>query len=436
VRYLLAALICATVVWSVVAAVMLFAPKRYTVETSLILPNSDPDARVQLNEVGQAYATSRSTYDSKSLDPRVNYREIILSDNVLADATRLLAEKKPVKVPAPRVKLIDQSSVMELSHTASSAKQALKNAQAVERAFQNRLEALRQDELRQREAAIESSILHTRRKLTAAQHALVSFKVEAGVVSQRQLDEIAQTAVVLRKRAIELEQVRAHSAGTVGSLAAQLRVPVRQAGWILTLQGDAVFMEHMRQFTTASAEGADQAFKWDSAHPKARETAARRGSTQAAMLARARQILDVPISVAELQRLAMVLQDRGRDQLLRELVQAKSQGDAASAELVEIGKQTEIMARELPRLANESAKLEDLQRQVDFAEAVHTGAAGKPDVNHSNTFASYPMVQVLVPPALPTQPSSPRLVYLVAGGAAASIFIWVGLSLAWLRHKR
>jgi uncharacterized protein involved in exopolysaccharide biosynthesis len=434
-RYLLAAAFGATALWSAVAGVLMFAPRNYTAESSFILPNSDPDARVQLNEVGQAYATARNTYDAKSLDPRVNYKEILLSP-LLVERAAAIAKVDGKHFSAPRIKLVDQSSIIEVRIAADTPALALQHAEALGTAFRQRLDELRHDELRQREEAIEASIRHSREKLAVAQNALLSFKTEIGVVSGQQLESVAQMVTPLRQRAIELGQARARNEAAVASFSAQLRVPPRLAGWTLTLQGDAVFMEHLRQFATASALLAEQAHKWDAGHPKVREARGQSEATMQAMVVRARRVLEVPLEATDLQRMAMVLQDRSRDMLLRQLVQAQADADSARAELAEISSKRGEIERELPRLARESARLEELQRRVDFSAAVHTGAAGKPDVNHSNVFASYPMVQTLVAPTLPRRPSSPKPAYLIAGGAAASLCLWVGLVLGWLRHKR
>ena len=396
-RYLLAALGGGVAIWGAVAAAWLFVPRTYTVESSLIVPNGDPDARVDLKDTGQAYATARSNYDAKSLDPRVNYKEIMLSANVI-DAAASAARLTPRAYGQPRIKLIDQSSVMEIRTQAGTPALALRKATALHQVFQARLNELRQDELAQREQAVEQAIRTTRDKLSAAQQDLVRFKVDAQVVSERQLDEMALVSTQLQRRQIDLGQQRARDRATVASLSAQLGMPARLVGWTLTLQGDAVFLAHFEQFASASAQLTDHAYKWAADHPKVREASGRRDSAQAAMAARAGVVLGVTVAGADLQRMAMVLQDRSRDQLLRDLVGARAAADAAGAEMAEIERQRARLARELPALASQSAQLDELQRRVNFSEAVFTGAAGKPDVGHSNVFASYPMVQTLVAP--------------------------------------
>jgi len=434
-RYVLAAVLGSAAIWSLAIGVVALWPRTYTVESSLIVPNGDADARVDLKEVGQAYATTRSTYDTKSLDPRVNYKEIMMSDNVL-DAAAELADIEPARFGEPRLKLIDQSSVMEVRITGKSAEQAFAKARALHRAFQERLTALRLDEMTQREQAIEQAVQNSRTKLTTAQSDLVAFKVSTRIVTGKQHEEMALISTTLQRRQMELGQKLMHDRATVASLSAQLGVAPHIAGWTLTLQGDAPFLEFLRQFTTASAQLSEYGHKWDEGHPKVREATGQQAGAMASMTARAKAVLGDAITTADLRRMAMVLQDRSRELLLRDLVSNKAAADAGTAELAEIERQRTQLAEQLPKAAQEAAMLDELQRRVSFTEAVFTSGIGKTDVSHTNIFSSYPMIQLLVAPSLPKKPSSPRFVYVAAGALGASMMLTLALSLAWLRAKR
>ena len=171
-RYFLAAALGSAFIWAVAVAVVALVPRVWAAKYTLILPSSDPDGRVSLTEVGQAYATARSTYDGKSLDPRVNYRQIMMSADVL-DAAAELAKVPVASFGTPRIKLIDQSSVIEVELRGGSPEEALRKAQAVHDAFAIRLSALRTDETSQREQSIEQTIVNSRHRLTRAQQDLL-----------------------------------------------------------------------------------------------------------------------------------------------------------------------------------------------------------------------------------------------------------------------
>lgn len=52
----------------------------------------------------------------------------------------------------------------------------------------------------------------------------------------------------------------------------------------------------------------------------------------------------------------------------------------------------------------------------------------------SDLYASYPLVQVLEDPNLPDQPSSPRKKLALAAGIAATLMLFMGLALGWMRR--
>jgi uncharacterized protein involved in exopolysaccharide biosynthesis len=434
-RYFLLAAIGSVFIWALAVAVVALVPRVWAANYTLILPSSDPDGRVSLTEVGQAYATARSTYDGKSLDPRVNYRQIMMSADVLDAAARL------AKVPAesfgkPRIKLIDQSSVIEVEVRGGSAEEALRKAQAVHDAFATRLSALRADETFQREQAIEQTIVNSRQRLTRAQQDLLKFKVQSSIISGKQLEEVALMVSGLEQKAVEVRQRMAGGSARLQSLSRQLGLSPQQAGWTLTLQADAVFMDAFRQFGEAQAQLTDASHKWSEAHPKVREAGGKSASANDAMLRRARAVLSLRLGSTDLQGLAMILQDRSRDTLLNDLVRVAAETAATQAELAVIETQYATARARMPVLAEEATQLSELERNVSFTEAVFTGLAGKTDIGNTNIYSSYPLVQTLVSPSRPHSPQSPKPMFVALGALGASLSLMVALSLAWLRAKR
>lgn len=434
-RYFLVAALGSAFIWTVAVAVVALVPRVWAANYTLILPSSDPDGRVSLTEVGQAYATARSTYDGKSLDPRVNYRQIMMSADV-RDAAAELAKVPAASFGAPRIKLIDQSSVIEVEVRGSSAQEALRKAQAVHDAFAIRLAALRADETLQREQAIEQTIVNSRQRLTRAQQNLLKFKVKSSIISGKQLEEVALMVSELEQKAVEVRQRLAGESARLQSLAGQLGLSPQRAGWTLTLQADAVFMDAFRQFGEAQAKLTEASHKWGEVHPQVREASGKSESASDAMLRRARTVLSPRLSQAELQSLAMILQDRSRDALLNDLVRVAAETAATQAELRVIEGQYATARARMPVLAEEATQLSELERNVSFTEAVFTGLAGKTDIGNTNIYSSYPLVQTLVNPSQPRSALSPKPMFVALGALGASLLLMVALSLAWLRAKR
>lgn len=433
-RYVFAALLGNIGVWTLTALVLTVMPRSYVTEWSLILPASDPDAQVNMADIGQAYATNRATYDSKALDPRVNYRAVLTSSTVIARAAERVG-LPPEAFGASKIKLLDQSSIIQLTTTGGSAEQSEAKAKALFAAFSERLDELRANEGVERDRGIEASIRTSREKLEAAQTNLVDFKVSAKVVSARQLEEAVARIGGLETRLLELSGEAARLQAQLARLSASLGVSPTDAGRIVTLQADAQFVTLLGKYATAGAELAEYGSRWDEGHPRVMSASGRHDSTAEALNARARTLLGARLTPAQLRRLALAGSDRSQEPLIREMVSLHAQHVATQAELAAVRQAHATARTTLDPLARDSSQLDDLQRRLQFSEAVFNSALGKIDVGRANIFSSYPLVQLLEEPRAPKRRDKRPLLFALAGATACSLLLSMALTLAWLRKK-
>ncbi len=433
-RYILAAILANLLVWTVAVVYLAIVPPRYTSEWSLIIPASDTDARVNLTDVGQAYGTARSSYDSRSLDPRVNYKSIADSSPVLA-AAAALSGTDPREFPRPRIKLLDQSSIISLEITADDPDLARARAVALNKAFAQRLADLRTNETEERDAGVKNAIAEARDNLHAAQQELLQFRTENAVFSSAQLDEMANTAVSLEARRKTLAEQLAGRSSWLRSARQHLGVDSHQAAHSLIVQSDSLFLAHYAQYVEATALLSDYAYKFGANHPRVKAQQKRATAMFNKLAARALELHGPGLSETKLRKLIILMDEKSREPLFGRFVEAAVEYDSLNGEISVVESQISELNSALEQLARKHATLEDLERRVQFAEAVFNSALGKIDVGRSNVYSSYPLVQNLVAPTLPSAPSSPLLVLVILGALAASIFFSIGLSLAWLRNK-
>ncbi|MBT8086957.1 MAG: exopolysaccharide biosynthesis protein, partial [Gammaproteobacteria bacterium] len=166
-RYLLAAFSGALVIATATALVVTFSPDNYTSRWTLILPGSGSEASLFLQGIGQASSNSASPYASISRSPQVNYREIVASDTVLSLAAEI-AEMSSAEFGKPRVKLVQQSSLMSFSISGESAPLAQVKAQAINAALRRTLDRLRSNELSLREQGLRSAMDSYSKRMTNA----------------------------------------------------------------------------------------------------------------------------------------------------------------------------------------------------------------------------------------------------------------------------
>ena len=433
-RYELTAVVANALIW-IVAFAYLAAFPTYVTEWAFILPTSDLEARVDVRNVGEAYATQRSPYDARSLDPRVNYRAIMLSETLLQDA----ASRIPMPVGQlgkPRIRLIDQSSVMEFWISARSADLAYAKALALVAAFEQRIAELRADESVMRDAGIEESIRAARTKLENAQADLIRFKVKSKIASTKQLDDAVLRISGLQQRQLELESTLAAGDQFVLEMSTKLHMSPERAARSVALQSDAEFMASFERHAAAAAELAQARRKWDSGHPQVLSLQGRARSSFEALAIRARRVLGPDISDRQLGMLAISAGTRGPEPLVRELVAKDVQAESQRAELLEIDRQHTQQNASLDSLAQQYSELDELERRVKLAEAVFHSAIGKIEVGKSNIFSSYPLVQQLVEPQLPAGQSRRATLFVLLGALGGSALFSTALTLAWMRRKR
>ena len=122
-RYLVSLAGPLALVWGITLAYLLFAPDRFDSRMTLILPGTGVGGSINLESIGQATTTTASAFSSPSLSPTENYKRLLTSDIVLRDAARRAGEDEDA-FPAPSIKLIDQTNLIEVEMSARTPEQA------------------------------------------------------------------------------------------------------------------------------------------------------------------------------------------------------------------------------------------------------------------------------------------------------------------------
>ena len=163
-------------VWGPISLLLTLKPDTYTSQWTLILPGTGNGLAVNLDSIGQATANAASPYTNSSVDPVVNYKAISQSSSVLAKAAESLG-MSPHEFGNPRIKLVDQTALMDFRISANTAVLAHRKAIALYNAFQHRLDQLRDDEAEQQTAASLAMLEQFNSKLEEAQQKKLSYPV-------------------------------------------------------------------------------------------------------------------------------------------------------------------------------------------------------------------------------------------------------------------
>ena len=115
--------LCAYVFIGLIVFLYLDKAPTYKSELELVLPGTGASASVSLDNVGQVVSQTSAPFSAGGFNPRVNYKEMLLSRGVLnlaSDKTSLSAQG----FGQPKIALTIQTSILAVSITGLTAKQA------------------------------------------------------------------------------------------------------------------------------------------------------------------------------------------------------------------------------------------------------------------------------------------------------------------------
>lgn len=430
-RYFLALAGPLALIWAITILYLLLAPDRFDSRMTFILPGTGVGGSLNLESIGQATTTTSSAFSSPSLSPTENYKRLLMSERVLADAARRSGGEK-ADFPVPAIKLIDQTNLIEIEMAGPDSEIAHKRMVALRGAFLDALEDLRADEAETRENAEAARISELEAKVERAQKALLDFQGRTGLVS---LDQYAVRVSALdqlkaneRDRRVQFAETRAG----VARLASTLDITLPQARIAMRLKSDPQFRELLSRYAATSSEHTEAGATLGNAHATMEELSEERAALRRALAERGQAVSggdrNAVLAFADLAA------SDTREQLFATLTERDAGGRGHQAALAELRQQISETSQDAESLAEQASQLADLMRDLRVAEAVFSSALARLDTNKSDPFASYPLVQTLEGPSMPISRSAPSPILAVAGASLATILTIIGFLLAWLRQ--
>ncbi len=427
--YILLSLFLIIVLWTPAVLITTISKPSYTSKWTLILPGTGAGHAVSLDSIGQASATISSSYSGTSLDPKVNYKAIASSEPVLMSAANKLNLSLD-EFGEPKIKLVDQSTLMYFSISADTAELAHNKSIALYESLQEQLNWLRNDESQSRENAIRTMLSSFSNKLTDAQKNILDFQTDSSIVSIDQFKELTLTIERMRSQRASLVAELSGLNNRVNSLGDTLGLEPSLAADAMSLQQDRVFQRHLQSFAESSSLLTEYNAKWGSNHPKVINATEKNNKYRVELLNRSRHLLRKSLKVEQLLTLGI---NDNRSGLFQQLVTLHTQLIGMQAEQEMLDQQMHELQVRLENNTNDAASLEDLNRKQQVATAVFTTALAKLDIGKSDAFASYPLIQMLAQPTLPDTPDRLKAILALGGAAAGTIFSLIALGLLWIR---
>jgi len=429
-RYAAITIMGLAAIWAPLTGYLLKAPLRFTSDASLILPGAGAGATVNLNRIGQASSASASPYANTSISPTVTYQRLLGAGRIL-DAAAASMQIHPRDFGEPRIRLIDQTGLIRIEIVGNSPEDARARGRALLAAFNAEVDALRQDEIGMRDVSGQDAITEYRETVARTRARISDLQRRSGLMSIDQYNAVVSTAEAISQDLAGLETRLIERAKAVAALELALNITPQLASATLRLHADSEFAAIISKMSEHAAQEAHMAGQFGPNHP--RVTDARTAFLATLQRARARAVALTGLSDAQIAQLDLS-SIGGRAGLLSRLVEAEAERASLAAEVASVRERAASAQARVKNLIDAAAELEDLQRDYAVAEAVFASAMARSDTTRTDLYVSYPLVQVLEDPSLPTEPSSPRPKLAVAAGGAASIFLFIGLFLGWMRR--
>jgi uncharacterized protein involved in exopolysaccharide biosynthesis len=404
----------------------------YKSELELVLPGTGASSSVSLDNVGQVNSQTSAPFSAGGFNPRVNYKEMLLSRGVLG----LAREKLSLSVMGfgqPKITLTEQTSILVISITGSSAAQSQAKAWALYESLQQEINRLRADEVSLRDFSIQGVLAEYRVRLNEARGNILAFQEGSFLVSQDQFSLLVASLQSLKEKQLYLHgqetNIRDYSYG----LSKKLGVTADLAGKAFILQSDVEFRGLLKELDASTSRLSEFQSRWGVGHPKVVAEQQRYQGARKALLQRSNLIAGEH-AANTFSSLNLEMNPK-RAQMFADLIEASARREGMSAELADMQRSELLLNDQLKIYARESAVLDRLQREFDLAEAIFTSAAARLEAGKADVFASYPIVQLLTEPSLPSEVNSPIPQLGFAAGIVGFIFITSGVTVLCNRRR-
>ena len=403
----------------------------YKSEFSLSLPGNISHTNVNLPERGTAYSQPVSPYENSIQDPRENYK-LIMESSIVQEAAAAKLKMTPEEFGEPQIKILDKTTAINLEFKGDTPKEAQAKSWVFFKALQDRLNTLRYKESTQKESKVDQSLQNSQKKLELAQKRFFEYRNLSGLVTDTQLEDLANNLELLRNKRNEAAVKKQQTSTRVKELSSNFNISTQEANKTFILQSDQIFRQHLQNYTDATSNLVILESKFLPNHPSMIDAKQKVNLASSALLARSNYLLGYPIDQKTLNKLSS---DGVQKDFVQGIVTARLDNKESNATIQELDDQITQLQTRLQAMAKHKSTLEALKREMQIAEAVYSSNLASLDANKSNFYGSYPRIQLLTEPNLPEEPSSPKKKLIFAGIGLASVFSATAVLTLYLRSN-
>ncbi len=367
---------------------------KYKTSWIVLLPGTERASTINLDNLGEARSSGSNAYGSVSISPKNTYKEIALSDAVIELAA---AEYKTEasSFSKPRIQLVDQTPAMKFTLKGTSVTDLRYRSELYNRTFHTVLDTLRKNEIERHYQGVEGNLSEARKRLLQAREAIVSYQLNSSLVSDEQFETWLSDAEDLRTRQSLAEVELAAQQATLDTQLRQLGVSTDQAQAFLLTQANPANREALALLSEKLARQASVSKLYGPNNPIKKQLDSEIAGIRVSLSANLRSVPQWRQILRP--RLYGLLSSEMGD-TWRQINQQIASHAATQARLSVLDEQRKIYSTRIKAHTREAARLSDLKRNHQIAEAIFSSALAKLDTNRLDIYATYPLTQLLTQP--------------------------------------
>lgn len=423
-KYELVAIAGLILIWLPALLFLSLSSPVFKSQWTIVIPGTTTGSSINIDSIGEAKTTVDSQYGGKAIDPKVNYKAVLLSSTVLEGAASR-SDMEIEEFGKPKVKLVDQTAMMEVVTQADTRELAKLKAQNLYKAFMDELEELRAGERIIKQNSSQSQLVDYQSNVDKAQEALQQYRASSEIVSTEQYRTLISNVGELTEKLRNSETEFAAVSAKFNALVLTLGMDPESAAIVLKLRQDLMVQSQLRAYAQAHAMMTEEAAILGGKHPKVVHARSRTRLAYGALLERADEVLG--FSSKHVLDQFMPNAESIDSTLYAELIRLQGDQAALQSEVLLLEQKLPDLNKQILRFSDEAAKLEELERNHQIASTILVSATARLDLGKSDNFASYPLTQLLVAPSAQNKPSRLKTLFVLLGALAGTVLVIMAL---------
>lgn len=397
----------------------------WTAEAQLVLPDANRlDA--SLGVLGSL--ESGDIAFTTQINPLKLQRSIMFSDAVMTNLLESDPERADYKNIEAYKKLftvtfVEQSPVIVIQATAPTPDLAEQRLHVLIENHQTRIAQLRANNSQYRDTQSKEQLSIARENLARAQRALADYRESSGLVDPaQQTEEIVATASLLNQEYVRLSNEADGILEELSVLTQHTGLNPNQAVQVLGLDQNQAYQRIRQNLIEVNVALAEEKALYTDQHPSIQQLERRRSELQTQLQRSVRAsgfTLDTDVTISS--------GGEGKTALIERMLLLEGEFLAREKQAENLESVLNELSARLSEIPQAESRLQELQRQYEFAEGAYKGLVAQVEQSRIDAFSTFPIIQVLDPPSAFSQPDSSNLMLTLAYALIACLTSSAGL---------